>query len=93
MHQGNGGDPPHGLLEPLLGLVADHPPGLHPQEGRDGLQVVLHPVMDLADGGVLGDQLHLPAAQLRNVAAQDQRAEPLLLVSQRDCPERKAHAP
>ena len=38
------------------------PAGLHPQQGRDRLQVVLHPVVDLPDGRVLGDQLTFLAA-------------------------------
>ena len=36
------------------------PAGLQPQQRGDRLQVVLHPVVDLPDGGVLGDQLRGP---------------------------------
>ena len=53
-----------------------HPPGLQPQQRGDGLQVVLHPVVDLADGRVLGEQLRLAAAQLgrRRARARARRA-------------------
>jgi hypothetical protein len=46
-----------------------HPPGLEAQQRGHRLQVVLHPVVDLADGRVLGQQLLLAAAQLADVAA------------------------
>ena len=62
------------------------PPGLEPQQRGHGLQVVLHPVVDLADGGVLGDQLAVAAAQVGDVAHQDQRADVLALRPQRDGP-------
>ena len=46
------------------------PPALQPQQRRDRLQVVLHPVVDLADRGVLREQQPVPAAQLGDVAQQ-----------------------
>ena len=52
-----------------------HPAGLQAQQRGHGLQVVLHPVVDLPDGGVLGDQGAVPAAYLGDVADQDQRAD------------------
>ena len=52
-----------------------HPAGLQAQQRRHGLQVVLHPVVDLPDGGVLGDQRAVPAAHLGDVADQHQRAD------------------
>ena len=55
------------------------PAGLEPQQRRHGLQVVLHPVVDLADGGVLGDQLAVAAAQVGDVAQQHQRPDALAL--------------
>ena len=58
-------------------LVVGHPPGLQPQQRGDRLQVVLHPVVDLADRRVLGDQLPLAPAQLGDVAQQQQRADAL----------------
>ena len=51
------------------------PAGLQPQQRRHRLQVVLHPVVDLADRGVLGDQLPVAAAHLGDVADQHQRAD------------------
>ena len=65
------------------GLVV-HPARLEPQQRGDGLQVVLHPVVDLADGRVLGDQLTVAAAQVGHVADQDQRADVVALRAQRD---------
>ena len=51
--------------------------GLQPQQRGHGLQVVLHPVVDLADRRVLGHQLALAPAQLGDVAQQHQRADAL----------------
>ena len=42
----------------------DGAPALQPQQRRDRLQVVLHPVVDLPDGGVLRQQQAVPLAQL-----------------------------
>jgi hypothetical protein len=93
MHQGNRRHAPHGLLQTLFRFVADHPAGLHPQQRGNGLKVVLDPVVDFPDGGVLGDKLHLPAPQLGHVAAQDERPEPLLLVAEGNRPQGQAYAP
>ena len=51
------------------------PAGLQAQQGGDRLQVVLHPVVDLPDRGVLGDQRAVAAAHLGDVADQHQRAD------------------
>ena len=77
-------DPAHRLLERRLGVGRVHPAGLETQERRHGLQVVLHPVVDLADRRVLGDQLAVAAPQVADVADQDQRADPLPVRPQRD---------
>ena len=66
------------------------PAGLEPQQGRHGLQVVLHPVVDLADRRVLGDQLAVAAAQVGDVAQQHQRADPLPRRAQRDAAQDEA---
>ena len=50
------------------------PPALQPQQRRDRLQVVLHPVVDLADRRVLRHEHPVPAAQVGDVAQQDERA-------------------
>src|SRR5665648_1198778 len=56
---------------------------LQAQQGRDGLQVVLHPVVDLPDGRVLGDQLPFSPAQLRDVPAEQHGTQPLAALVQR----------
>ena len=60
------------------------PAGLQAQQRRDGLQVVLDPVVDLADGGILGQQEAVPPAQVADVAHEDQRAGHRAVVEQRD---------
>ena len=67
------------------------PAGLEAQQGRDGLQVVLHPVVDLADGGVLGQQQPVPAAQVGDVAQQHHRAGERPVVEQRDAADDDGH--
>ena len=57
---------------------------LDAQQRRDGLQVVLHPVVDLADRRVLGDQLLLLVPHLADVAHQHDRADPLPAMAHRD---------
>ena len=57
---------------------------LQPQQRRDGLQVVLDPVVDLADRRVLRDQLALAQPQLGDVAQQDQGAVAAARRPQRD---------
>ena len=69
------------------------PPGLEAQQRRHRLQVVLHPVVDLADRGVLGDQLAVATAQLGDVAQQDQPADVLAGGAQRDGARRITVAP
>ena len=63
-------------LSATLRLGRLDPAGLHPQQRRDRLQVVLHPVVDLPDGRVLGDQLAFLAAQVADVAAEHDRPRP-----------------
>ena len=70
-----GAPPPRAPPGPRL--AGRQPAGLQPQQRRDRLQVVLHPVVDLPDGRVLADQLTLPAAQLGDVPAEHQRGRPL----------------
>jgi hypothetical protein len=57
-----------------------------PQQGRDRLQVVLHPVVDLADGGVLGEQFPVPPTHLGHVAHQHQGPIGTPGRQQRQCP-------
>ena len=44
------------IAQGLLAPAGLEPAALEPQQRRDGLQVVLHPVVDLTDGGVLRQQ-------------------------------------
>ena len=55
-------------------LVAAAAPGLHAQQRRDGLQVVLDPVVDLPDGRLLDAQLALAPPRLGEVVDEHQRA-------------------
>ena len=84
VHDRDRADPADGLLERLPAPLGLHPPGLEPQQGRHRLEVVLHPVVDLPDGRVLGDQLALAATQFGHVAQQDQRADAGALRLERD---------
>lgn len=80
-------DPAHGLLQGFPAPVRLDAAGLEPQQGGDRLEVVLHPVVDLPDGGVLGDQFALAAAQFGDIAEQDQGTDAGALGLQRDRPE------
>ena len=55
-------------------LVAAAAPGLHAQQRRDGLQVVLDAVVDLPDGRLLDAQLALAPPRLGEVVDEHQRA-------------------
>ncbi len=58
-----------------------------PEQGGHRLQIVLHPVVDLPDRGVLGHQLALAAAQFGDVPHQHQGAGPAAAHDQRDRPQ------
>ncbi len=87
MHDRDRADPAHRLVQRGPAGLRLHPAGLQPQQGRDGLQVVLHPVVDLPDGGVLGHQLAVAAAQLGDVPAEHQRTGQGALGLERDRPQ------
>ena len=74
VHDRDRGHPPDRLLQRRARGRLGHPPGLQPQQRRDGLQVVLHPVVDLPDRGVLGQQRPVAAPDVGDVADQHQRA-------------------
>ena len=74
MHQRDRVDPPHALRKRAPGLRDGRAAGLQAQQRGDRLQVVLHPVVDLADRGVLGQQRLVAAAQVGDVAHQHERA-------------------
>ena len=92
MHDGDRGDAAHRLRERLARLVGVRAARLDAQQRRDRLQVVLDPVVDLADRRVLGDELLLLVAQLGHVAAQHDRADPLAVVAERDRAQRHGDA-
>jgi hypothetical protein len=87
VHHRDGRDPAHRLLQRRAGLRRVEAPGLQPQQGGHRLQVVLHPVVDLADGGVLAQDLPVAAAQLADVAHQHQRPARLPARHQRQGPQ------
>ena len=72
--QRDGADAAHRLRDRRLGLRVLQPTGLQAQQRRDRLQVVLHPVVDLADRGVLADQQAVALAQVGDVAHQQHAA-------------------
>ena len=71
---GHGGGALGGLGEGAAHLVVVAAPRLHAQERGDGLQVVLHAVVDLADGRLFDAQLALAAAGLGEVLHQHEQA-------------------
>ena len=77
VHDRDRADPPLRLRQrgPRLGRL--QPPALEPQQRRDRLQVVLHPVVDLADRRVLRQQHAVAAPEVADVAQQDERARGL----------------
>ncbi|CAM5301371.1 hypothetical protein SDIAM26S_01783 [Streptomyces diastaticus subsp. diastaticus] len=87
MDDGDRADPADRLDQRLPATFGLDTAGLEPQQCGHCLEVVLHPVVDLPDGGVLGHQLALTTAQFRDVPEQDQRADVRALGPQRDGPE------
>ena len=73
-----------------LGLVAAS--GLEAQQRRDRLEVVLHPVVHLADGRLLVEDESVELAQVRDVAQQDHDdAGDVAVVEQRHAVEEDRH--
>ena len=71
----------------------DDPAGLQPQQRGHGLQVVLHPVVDLADGRVLAHDLPIAAPQFGDVLHEQQRAQRLTARTQRQRAEQDDRSP
>ena len=92
MHERDRRDPAHCLFERLARLGHGHSTRLQAQECRDGLQVVLHAVMNLANRRVLGDEFAFTPANLGHVAAQQHRAHAPSVLGERQCPHRQAYA-
>ena len=74
----------HSLFEGVAGLPGSHPPRLDAEKRRDGLQIVLDPVVNLSDRGVLGHEQPVPPAQVAHVPEQHQRPGDHPLIEQRD---------
>ena len=84
VHDGDGADTPHGLVQRRSCLVVVQSPGLKTQQRRHRLEIVLHPVVDLPDRGVLGHEFALAAPQLRDVPDHHQSTDPCPVDGQRD---------
>ena len=67
-------DPATCLGERLSGLIGLHAAGLQAQEGPDGLQIVLHPVVDFAQRRFLAQERSFAAAQVGDVPHKDDRS-------------------
>ena len=74
--------PALGLAQGLLPLSGLEAAGLEPEQRRDRLQVVLHTVMHLADGRVLGEQEAVEAAKVGDVAQQHHGPRDRVLLEQ-----------
>ena len=68
VHQGDGRDTALGLLESGPRLGAAQPACLQAEQAGNRLQVVLDPVVDLLDDGLLAGEHPLPVAKLGDVA-------------------------
>ena len=93
MDGGDGGHPALGLGQGLTGLLVRGTAGLHAQQRRHRLQVVLDPVVDLPDGGVLIEQNLLTPTHLGDVTYQEHRPGTAPLERQRDGAHRQEHSP
>ena len=60
------------------------PTALQPEQRGDGLQVVLHPVVDLPDGGVLREQEPVATTEVGDVAQQQQDPDDVIAFELRD---------
>ncbi len=74
VHDGDRPDPALGLPQGLLRFTWFETARLQPQERRDGLKVVLHPVVNLADRRVLREKKSVETAQVRHVPHEDHPA-------------------
>ena len=84
VHQRDGAHPALGLVQRHPGRPVAHPAGLEAEQRRDRLQVVLDPVVHLADGGVLGQEQPVEPAHVGDVAQQDHRPGDHAVGEQRD---------
>ncbi|MDQ1083305.1 hypothetical protein QE414_001312 [Microbacterium sp. SORGH_AS 344] len=92
MHHRDGRHPTHGLREGVARFVGVRTARLDAQQRSHRLQVVLHPVVNLADRGVLGDEFLLLMADLGHVAAEHDRSHTVAPFAQRDGAQRHLHA-
>ena len=84
MHERDRAHPALGLVEGDPGGPLVHSPGLQAQQGRDRLQVVLDPVVHLADGGIFGQQEPVQPPHVGDVAQEDHGAGDHAVGQQRD---------
>ena len=68
MHEGDRSDAANRFGDRCLGFLRCEPAGLQPKQRRDGLQVVLDPMVDLANGGVFREQQPIASTQLGDIA-------------------------
>ena len=73
MHERDRADAPHRFLDGDARFGRREPASLKPEERRDRLQVVLHPVVDLADRRVLRDELAVTTSEVGDVAQNGDR--------------------
>ena len=83
MHHGDGLDTALRLGKLLLDLLRFRFAGLQPEQRGNRLKVVLDPVMDFRNRGVLGLQLNIPATQFSHIPAQDDGTDTPIGVIQR----------
>src|SRR6476620_2438269 len=70
VHDRYRGHPRHRVRQRNLRFCGLDTSRLHPKQRRDRLQIVLDPMVDLANRGVLGDQLTFLATQVTHVPAE-----------------------
>ena len=88
MDDGNRTDAAHGFVERRTRLVGLDATRLKSQQRRDRLQVVLHPVVDLANGRVLGHQGAVTAPDLGRIADENDASGVTAVLVQRDAAQR-----
>ena len=91
MDDGDGANPAFRLEQGHPSATGRKPARLQPQEGRDGLQVVLDPVVHLPDGRVLGQQEPVEPADVGHVAQKDQTAGHLPVGQEGDAVDQHGH--
>ena len=84
MHYGNCCNPQLSLRQRFARLITDSATPLKSQQRRHRLQIVLHPMVDFANGGVLGHERALSTPDLSDVTQEEQTADIDTLATQWD---------